>query len=123
MEPDKALSNCNKSVGGQLCIDVERLLNYELKGKSTKALTDHRGRQFLDQKSIKFISNGSAGQSFAAFCNDGFIFEHTGTCNDGVGKSSCGGEIVIKSPDDGGKKHRGGATLLFAYPSPTQLSA
>ena len=104
LEPDKALTNCNKSVGGQLCIDVERLLNYELKGKSTKALTDHRGRQYLDQKSIKFISNGSAGQSFAAFCNDGFIFEHTGTCNDGVGKSSCGGEIVIKSPDDGGKK-------------------
>ena len=103
LKPNQSLNNRNKSVGGQLCIDVERLLNYGNKVNSNKSFVDHRGRKYLDQKSIKIITDGSAGQSFAAFCNDGFIFEHTGTCNDGVGKSSCGGEIVIKSPDGGGK--------------------
>jgi len=105
LRPLKSLNNCNKSVGGQLSIDVERLLNYDIKDQHTIGLTDSRGRKFLDRGSIRVITNGSAGQSFAAFCNDGIIFEHTGTCNDGVGKSACGGEVVIKSPKGGGSSY------------------
>jgi len=30
--------------------------------------------------------------------------EHTGTCNDGVGKSACGGTIIVKTPDGGSEK-------------------
>ncbi|MEM7521313.1 MAG: glutamate synthase large subunit, partial [Pseudomonadota bacterium] len=43
-------------------------------------------------------TQGSAGQSFGAFCNDGMVMEHTGTCNDGVGKGASGGEIIVRSP-------------------------
>ena len=105
LEPQKALNNRNKSVGGQLSIDLERMLNYELEGDVASCLSDQRGRKFLDIDTIQIITHGSAGQSFAAFCNDGLLFEHTGTCNDGVGKSACGGKIVIKSPLGGGVKY------------------
>jgi glutamate synthase (NADPH/NADH) large chain len=37
--------------------------------------------------------------------------EHTGTCNDGVGKTACGGTIVIKSP--GGGSHKPGENVLI----------
>ena len=96
------LTNRNKTVGGQLSIDIERMLNYDLDISASRALTDDRGRRFLDKNSIRILTTGSAGQSFGAFCNDGLVFQHTGTCNDGVGKSCCGGEIAIRSPKGGG---------------------
>ena len=46
-------------------------------------------------------TTGSAGQSYAAFNNDGMRMEHTGTCNDGVGKTACGGTIIVKTPGGG----------------------
>ena len=93
------LNNCNKSVGGQLAIDIERMLNYELKNVALPAvLEDRRGRRYLRQGSINIATHGSAGQSYGAFCNDGMRLEHTGTCNDGVGKTACGGEIVVHAP-------------------------
>jgi glutamate synthase (NADPH/NADH) large chain len=57
----------------------------------------------LPDDSIIVRTHGSAGQSYAAFNNDGMRMEHTGTCNDGVGKTACGGIIVIKSPGGGSK--------------------
>ena len=105
IRPAQALNNRNKSVGAQICLDVERILNYDLKPGNNFTRTDHRGRRFLDRRSIKIITKGSAGQSFGAFCNDGFVFEHTGTCNDGVGKSACGGDIIVRSPSGGGKDY------------------
>jgi glutamate synthase (NADPH/NADH) large chain len=36
--------------------------------------------------------------------------EHTGTCNDGVGKTACGGQIIIKSPS--GHKSQSGTNVL-----------
>ena len=105
VSPQEALNNRNKSVGAQLSLDVERILNYELVKTCQNVLVDHRGRRYLDHESIQIHTEGSAGQSFAAFCNDGFVFRHTGTCNDGVGKSASGGKIIIKSPQGGGKKY------------------
>ncbi|MEM6383806.1 MAG: glutamate synthase-related protein [Pseudomonadota bacterium] len=96
------LSNRNKSVGGQLAIDIERMLNHELKDADIPAaVTDSRGRRFLAPRSVSITTNGSAGQSYGAFCNDGMQLIHTGTCNDGVGKGACGGEIVVRSPASG----------------------
>ena len=78
------LNNRNKSVGGQLAIDIERTLNYYLEGRSFPSLlTDHRGRSYLQSRSVNIKTHGSAGQSYGAFCNDGMVLEHTGTCNDG----------------------------------------
>lgn len=96
------LNNRNKTVGGQLSVDIERMLNHELDAsKIPAASTDQRGRSFLKPRSVTIETFGSAGQSYGAFCNDGMVMEHTGTCNDGVGKGACGGEIIIRSPVSG----------------------
>ena len=104
------LSNRNKSVGGQLAIDIERMLNH---GDATGAAvaTDDRGRRFLKPDSVIITTTNSAGQSYGAFCNDGMTMTHTGTCNDGVGKSQCGGTIVVRAPG-GGSVAAGGNVLI-----------
>ncbi|MCG7493265.1 glutamate synthase-related protein [Thalassobius sp. Cn5-15] len=104
LRPNMPLNNRNKTVGGQLGIDIERMLNHELEQLPAAAFQDQRGRRYLDARAIKVVTNGSAGQSFGAFCNDGMLMEHTGTCNDGVGKGASGGEIIVRSP--GGAKGR-----------------
>ncbi|MEN0000865.1 MAG: glutamate synthase-related protein [Pseudomonadota bacterium] len=91
------LNNRNKTVGGQLSIDMERTLNHS-DAPTPAAYTDARGRRFLKPRAITVRTDGSAGQSYGAFCNDGIALEHTGTCNDGVGKGACGGEIIVKDP-------------------------
>ncbi|MEM6408882.1 MAG: glutamate synthase-related protein [Pseudomonadota bacterium] len=98
LRPNTPLNNRNKTVGGQLSIDIERMLNHELKTLPAAAFQDARGRRYLDPRAIKVVTQGSAGQSFGAFCNDGMVMEHTGTCNDGLGKGASGGEIIVRSP-------------------------
>ena len=109
------LNNCNKSVGGQAAIDIERMLAYELTEQQvaqTKAIyTTQEGRRYLAPDSVVIRTHGSAGQSYAAFLNDGMRMEHLGTCNDGVGKSSCGGTLVVESPG-GGIKTPGNNVLI-----------
>jgi len=101
------LSNRNKTFGGQLSIDIEKALNHDhRKIKSDSIFESTSGIRFLDKNSICISTKGSAGQSFGAFCNNGMVFNHTGTCNDGVGKSACGGEIVIKNPSVNNKPKR-----------------
>lgn len=109
------LNNCNKTVGGQAAIDMERLLAYELTEQQladSKIIYTHpNGRRYLAPDSVIVRTHGSAGQSYAAFLNDGMRMEHLGTCNDGVGKSACGGVIVVESPG-GGIKTPGNNVLI-----------
>ncbi|THU05554.1 glutamate synthase large subunit [Lampropedia puyangensis] len=109
------LSNRCKSVGGQLAIDIERMLNHELTEEqlqSTPAvLCDDRGRRYLGAGSVRIHTSGAAGQSYGAFCNDGMRMQHSGTCNDGVGKGQCGGELIVLSPG-GGSQEPGGNVLI-----------
>ncbi|WP_428927243.1 glutamate synthase-related protein [Marinibacterium sp. SX1] len=102
LRPNAPLNNRNKSVGGQLAIDIERMLNHQLDSLPACAFEDARGRRYMDHRSLRVVTQGSAGQSFAAFCNDGMVMDHTGTCNDGVGKGACGGEIIVRAPLGGG---------------------
>ena len=109
-----ALRNHHKSVGGQLSVDLERLLNHTPGTDLSAApavLTDDRGRRFLAENSVRVISTGTAGQSYGAFCNDGLELIHTGTANDGVGKSQGGGRIVVRTPG-GGSAEPGGNVLI-----------
>ncbi|MEM6478190.1 MAG: glutamate synthase-related protein, partial [Pseudomonadota bacterium] len=101
LRPNQRLNNRNKTLGGQLSIDIERMLNHELLRLPAAAHQDARGRRFLDPRTIRVVTDGSAGQSFGAFCNDGMVMDHTGTCNDGVGKGASGGEIIVRSPGGG----------------------
>ncbi|MEW1828348.1 glutamate synthase-related protein [Streptomyces sp. NPDC088196] len=105
------LRNSDKSVGGQLSIDVERLLNHQLAPDSPAFTTDDRGRRRLVDDAVRIRTTGSAGQSYGVFCNDGITLEHTGTANDGVGKSQSGGRIVVRAPG-GGSTERGGNVLV-----------
>ena len=95
------LNNRDKTFGGQIAIDLERMLNYDSsKIKSPFIYNLKSKRRFLDKESVVISTKSSAGQSYGAFCNDGMQLIHSGTCNDGVGKSMCGGEIIVKSPSD-----------------------
>ncbi|KKW68943.1 GltA [Lampropedia cohaerens] len=109
------LNNRHKSVGGQLAIDIERLLNHTLDAEQLQGanavLRDDRGRHYLQPRSVVISTSGSAGQSYGVFCNDGMLLRHVGTCNDGVGKGQCGGEIVVLSPG-GGSPEPGGNVLI-----------
>lgn len=109
------LNNCNKTVGGQAAIDIERYLNYQLTKQQlndSKIIYTHpQGRRYLAPDSVIIRTHGSAGQSYAAFMNDGMRMEHKGTCNDGVGKSACGGVLVVESPG-GGIKTQGNNVLI-----------
>ena len=99
------LSNVNKSVGGQLAVDIERILNYETKEIDLPIIKkDKFGRRNLSSRTVEIKTRGSAGQSYGLFCNDGMIMRHEGTCNDGVGKSACGGEIIISAPSGNKRK-------------------
>ncbi|MGJ6123569.1 glutamate synthase-related protein [Mycolicibacterium sp. Y3] len=104
------LTNQNKSVGGQLAIDIERMLNHQ-DATGAAVATDNRGRRYLKPDSVVITTSGSAGQSYGVFCNDGMTLTHSGTCNDGVGKSACGGTIVVRSPG-GGSTAPGGNVLI-----------
>ncbi len=109
------LNNRNKTVGGQAAIDIERMLAYELSpaqiAASKLVYTHPQGRRYLAPDSVRVRTTGSAGQSYAAFLNDGMRMEHLGTCNDGVGKSMCGGTLVVESPG-GGIKTPGNNVLI-----------
>ncbi|MEV0170337.1 glutamate synthase-related protein [Streptomyces sp. NPDC050803] len=105
------LGNSDKSVGGQFSIDVERLLNHEVSGGLPAVTADDRGRRRLVDGAVRLRTTGSAGQSYGVFCNDGITLEHTGTANDGVGKSQSGGRIVVRAPG-GGSAERGGNVLV-----------
>ena len=106
---EKKLDNRNKTVGGQFAIDIERMLQHELSEKHIASMpmvyTDDRGRNLIKPELLEVHTHGSAGQSYAAFCNSGMVMHHKGTCNDGVGKGASGGNIVIHSPGGGDKEN------------------
>ncbi|MGP5653296.1 glutamate synthase-related protein [Candidatus Corynebacterium faecigallinarum] len=109
------LFNWNKSVGGQLSVDIERLLNHELTDEEVDALPstqhDDRGRASFSDGAVTVHTSGSAGQSYGVFCNDGITLSHSGTANDGVGKSQSGGTVIVRSPG-GGSPEAGGNVLI-----------
>ncbi len=49
----------------------------------------------LPQNTINYKFNGSAGQSFGAFCTKGISFELSGEANDYVGKGLSGAQLAI----------------------------
>lgn len=115
LEAGRRIGNRDKSVGGRVAIDVERILNHTLGAEAARALPsvleDDRGRRYLRPSALTISTYGSAGQSYGVFCNDGMAMRHRGVCNDGVGKGACGGVIAIKSPG-GGADEAGGNVLV-----------
>lgn len=55
-----------------------------------------------DHTAVTLRLTGSAGQSLGAFLVKGMCLELAGEANDGVGKSLCGGDIIIRPPHNSG---------------------
>ncbi len=91
------LHNRNKSVGGQTAIDIERLLSYEM-DTPTACVGTNGKRPVLNPETVCINTNGSAGQSYGLFTTSGMKMTHTGVVNDGLGKSMCGGILIVKNP-------------------------
>ena len=60
------------------------------------------GDKGLPVGTVDIAFEGTAGQSFGAFCVNGMRLKLVGEANDYVGKVMAGGEIIIRPPDDAG---------------------
>lgn len=60
------------------------------------AIASRWGNQGLPANTIRVSFDGSAGQSFGAFCANGMTLTLTGDANDYVGKGLSGGRLIIK---------------------------
>ncbi|MFB6141742.1 MAG: glutamate synthase-related protein, partial [Halorientalis sp.] len=79
---DVDISNVHRAVGATLSYFIS---------------TEH-GTEGLPDDTIRVDFEGTAGQSFGAFLQDGATFELTGTANDYVGKGLSGGKLVVNTP-------------------------
>ncbi|MCY3744235.1 MAG: glutamate synthase large subunit [Candidatus Poribacteria bacterium] len=75
-----AIRNTHRTVGAKLSGEIAR----------------RYGDAGLPDRTIQCHLEGSAGQSFGAFCISGVQFVLTGEANDYVGKGMAGGELIIK---------------------------
>jgi glutamate synthase (NADPH/NADH) large chain len=109
--PEFRLDNNDKTVGGRSAVDIERWLNYESSASHPAVRVGAHDRRYLAANTVTVHTHGSAGQSYGAFCNDGLRMQHSGTANDGVGKSMNGGTVVVRNP--GGGSDQAGANVLI----------
>ena len=72
--------------------NTHRTVGAKLSGEIAKRYGDTG----LPDRTIQCNFEGSAGQSFGAFCISGVQFVLTGEANDYVGKGMAGGELIIK---------------------------
>ena len=75
-----SIRNTHRTVGAKLSGEIAR----------------RYGDAGLPDRTIQCHFDGSAGQSFGAFCISGVQFVLTGEANDYVGKGMAGGELIIK---------------------------
>jgi glutamate synthase (ferredoxin) len=83
---DAEISNEDRAVGATL----------------SNAVVKEHGGAGLPDDAISIDLEGTAGQSFGAFCTDGISMHLTGTANDYVGKGLSGGKLTISTPADAG---------------------
>ena len=79
---DMEISNVHRAVGATLSNEIS---------------LEH-GTEGLPDDTIQVDFDGTAGQSFGAFVQDGVTFELTGTANDYVGKGLSGGKLIVNTP-------------------------
>lgn len=82
IELKHAIRNTDRTVGARLAGEIAR----------------RYGDDGLDPRTIVVRLDGSAGQSFGAFCINGMQLVLCGEANDYVGKGMAGGEIVVRPP-------------------------
>ena len=81
---DTEISNVDRAVGATL----------------SNRISSEYGKEGLPDDTIHVDFDGTAGQSFGAFLQDGATFELTGTGNDYVGKGLSGGKLIVHTPEE-----------------------
>ena len=76
------ITNTNRSTGAILSNEISKLY----------------GADGLPDDMIKILFNGTAGQSFGAFCAKGISMKVMGNCNDYFGKGLSGGKLIVQVP-------------------------
>jgi glutamate synthase (ferredoxin) len=79
---DMDISNVDRAVGATLSNEISK----------------QHGPDGLPSDTIQVDFDGTAGQSFGAFVQNGVTFELTGTANDYVGKGLSGGKLIVNTP-------------------------
>ena len=68
----------------------------------SNAVSDEYGGAGLPDDAISVRLDGTAGQSFGAFLQQGITMDLVGTANDYVGKGLSGGKLVVRTPSNAG---------------------
>ena len=76
------IKNTDRSIGAILSNEISKLY----------------GADGLPDDTIKILFNGTAGQSFGAFCAKGISMKIMGNCNDYFGKGLSGGKLIVQVP-------------------------
>ncbi|MFS8803380.1 glutamate synthase-related protein [Synechococcus sp. R55.6] len=97
-EVQKAVETCGTATVEIPIANTDRCVGGRIAGTLARLYGDTGFAQQGGQLDLRFV--GSAGQSFGAFTLAGMRLTLTGEANDYVGKSMCGGEIVILAPGD-----------------------
>ncbi len=85
---DSEITNVDRTVGATLSNRISQ-------ANGTGGLPD-------DAATIRF--DGTAGQSFGAFVQDGVTMDLVGTANDYVGKGLSGGKLIVRTPESASYK-------------------
>ncbi|PSP24833.1 glutamate synthase large subunit [Halobacteriales archaeon QH_10_65_19] len=83
---DTEVSNTDRTVGATL----------------SNRISDEYGVDGLPEDTITVQLDGTAGQSFGAFLQNGVTMELVGAANDYLGKGLSGGKLVLRTPDNAG---------------------
>ncbi|QPV63418.1 glutamate synthase large subunit [Halosimplex litoreum] len=78
------VDNTNRAVGATL----------------SNAISDEYGGEGLPDDTVECRLEGTAGQSFGAFLQQGITMDLVGSANDYVGKGLSGGKLIVRTPDN-----------------------
>ena len=81
---DMKIRNINRSTGAIISNEISKIY----------------GSDGLPDDTIKILFNGTAGQSFGAFCAKGITMKVMGNCNDYFGKGLSGGKLIVQVPKE-----------------------
>src|SRR5439155_8429165 len=102
---DTIIADAARALDGAECVRLRykiRNSNRALGGKLSGEIAYRHGLTGLPEGCVAVEFEGSAGQSFGAWCVHGVRLVLEGEANDYVGKGMSGGEIVIRPPAGAG---------------------
>jgi glutamate synthase (NADPH/NADH) large chain len=80
---DSEINNSHRTVGATL----------------SNRISQEHGVKGLPEDTITIRFDGTAGQSFGAFLQDGVTMDLVGSANDYVGKGLSGGKLIVRTPE------------------------